>query len=306
MSESESVNVDDVERIRKICDHPFFNSVLKDVYGPRNGGAIIVLDAEDARKGVGKTSGAVALAEFFAAIFNYDMTVEDTTLSGQEYITRLQDHPGPEQPSCVLWDEAVGGGSGDSRRSMAEQNRIMGQAWQLLRTKRILSFVTLPDWNDLDSRLQKLADYRIYCLREPIGYFRSYFVGTPFEGDAVLTYGLGNGDGADRVRFPDMGKEELYRKLSKKKDQLIGADTYDADDVFAPDEDDEEEEDDGYSPEDVVDEIESRDSLEAYIDDSPGGRYINRDMLKLDYDLTEAESKTTKALMKRRFDLDVM
>lgn len=290
-----------------ITDTEFFEAVAKDVYGPREGGAIFLVDAEDARKGVGKTAAAVGLALLFAKIFDYEIQYEDLVLSGENYLQRLRDHPGKQQPSVLLWDEAVGAGSGDSRRSMAEQNRVMGQAWQLLRTKRILSFVTLPDFNDLDSRLQKLADYRIYCLREPIGYFKPYAIGTPFDGSEVLTYGFGDGSDSKRIRFPDVASEghPVYEALSQKKDELIDADSFDADDQLS-EHDDLEDEDDGMEPEEVVEEIVNRDSVDAYIEDNQGQQYINRDFLKVDYDLTDSESKVVKSLLKRRLNLNVM
>lgn len=291
----------------KVTETEFFEFVMKDVYGPREGGAIFLVDAEDARKGVGKTAGAVALALLFAQVFDYEIQREDLVLSGDNYLDRLRNHPGTHQPSVLLWDEAVGAGSGDARRSMAEQNRVMGQAWQLLRTKRILSFVTLPDFDDLDSRLQKLADYRIYCLREPIGYFQSYFIGTPFKGKEVLTYGLGAEEGAQRIRFPDVASagHPVYEALNEKKEELIDADSFDADDQFTED-DDLEDEDDGMEPEEVAEEIVNRDSVDAYIEDNQGQQYINRDLLKIDYDLTDSESKVVKSLLKRRLNLDVI
>lgn len=289
-----------------IQETEFFEAVMKDVYGPRDGGAIFLVDAQDARKGVGKTSSAVGLATLFSNYFGWEITVDDLVLSGSEYLQRLRDHPGSSQPSCVVWDEAVGAGSGDSRRSMAEQNRVLSQAWALLRTKRILSFTTLPDWDDLDSRLQKLADYRIYCLREPIGYFKAYEIGTPFKGRDIRTRGLGKEEGAQRISFPDLPSagHPLFEDLHNKKMELIDADSFDADEAFGAD--DIEEEDDGLTPQEVVDEIDARDAVEGYVSDTNGQLYIDRQLLKADYELTDEESKTVKALLKRRFELDVM
>lgn len=290
-----------------IQDTEFFEAVMKDVFGPREGGAIFLVDAQDARKGVGKTSAAVALAALFSNYFGWEITVDDLVLSGNEYLQRLRDHPAKHQPSCIVWDEAVGAGSGDSRRPMAEQNRNLGQAWQLLRTKRILSFVTLPDWDDLDSRLQKFADYRIYCLQEPIGYFKPYEIGTPFKGRDIRTRGLGKDEGAQRIAFPDLPSagHPLFEDLHAKKMELIdNGDSFDADDAFG--EDEAEEEDDGMTPQEVVEEIDSRDAVDSYISENNGQLYIQRQLLKADYDLTNEESKTVKALLERRFDLDVM
>ncbi|WP_058993599.1 hypothetical protein [Haloarcula sp. CBA1127] len=225
---------------RHIGETDFWNTVCHDVFGPRQGGAIIFMDAENARKGVAKTSGAVALARLFAKAFGYDLKKEDFTLSGGEYLKRYQEHPGHEQPSVLVLDEFVGAGSGDKRRSMAQQNVDFGSAWQLLRTKRVVTFATLPDWNEADKRLKKLADYRIWLREEPIGSFQSYKITVPFNaggGGNVRTKGLGYGEGTTRIHFPNMDANNCpyYRHLSKKKDDLIHSDTWDADDLTSSD-----------------------------------------------------------------------
>jgi len=216
----------------------FWNTVMHDVFGPRSGGAIIIVDAEDARKGVGKTVCAVALAEAFATAFDYELSEEDLCISGERFINRLQEHPGEHQPSVLVWDEAVGGGSGDSRRSMAEENVVLGRAWQTLRTKRIIQLVTLPDWNDLDKRMRKLADYRAWCQRQPIGTFKAYQIGTPFDGEGIRTTALGQGNGASRIAFPNLDTHDdpLYSRVSEMKEELIDdSDGFNANDQLAAD-----------------------------------------------------------------------
>lgn len=226
-----------------ITETKFWNTVMDDVYGVRKGGAIIFLDAENARKGVAKTSGAVALARLFSRAFRYDLQKEDLTLSGIEYLRRYQEHPGHEQPSVLVLDEFVGAGAGDKRRSMAQQNVDFGRAWQLLRTKRVITIATLPDWNEADKRLKKLADYRIWCREKPIGAFQPYKVTVPFNADgasSVRTRGLNQyGDGTRRIQFPNMDAQNdpYYRHLTKKKNELIDSESWDADHLLDDGED---------------------------------------------------------------------
>jgi len=230
-----------------VTETEFWNEIMHDVYGPRSGGAIIFVDAENARKGVAKTSGAVALARLFARAFGYELKEEDMSLSGSHYLRRYQEHPGSHQPSVLVLDEFVGGGSGDARRAMSNQNVDFGRAWQLLRTKRVVTFATLPDWNEADSRLQKYADYRVWCRERPIGYFQGYKVTVPFNGGGsgaqVQTKGLGPGMATRRIQFPNMdaNSDPLYEHLSEKKDELIHAESWDADDINGEDGDGEEE-----------------------------------------------------------------
>lgn len=231
-----------------VTETEFWNEIMHDVYGPRSGGAIIFVDAENARKGVAKTSGAVALARLFSRAFGYQLKKDDMTLSGSHYLQRYQEHPGSSQPSVLVLDEFVGGGSGDARRAMSNQNIDFGRAWQLLRTKRVVTLATLPDWNEADQRLQKYADYRVWCRERPIGYFQGYKVTVPFNGGnsggGVQTKGLGPGNDTRRIQFPNMdaNNDELYEHLSEKKDKLIHSETWDADDIEGGDGGDEGEE----------------------------------------------------------------
>lgn len=224
-----------------VTETKFWNTVMHDVYGPRSGGAIIFLDAENARKGVAKTSCAVSLARLFAKAFDYKLQPEDFTLSGAEYLSRYQQQPGEEQPSVLVLDEFVGGGAGDKRRAMSQQNVDFGRAWQLLRTRRVITIATLPDWNSADKRLKKLADYRIWCREQPMGYFQPYKVTVPFssDGPGVRTKGLNKaGSSARKIKFPNMDAagDPFYIHLGEKKGELIDSDSWDADDLVGEEE----------------------------------------------------------------------
>jgi len=223
-----------------VVNTEFWNEIMHDVYGPRKGGAIIFVDAENARKGVAKTSGAVALARLFAQAFGYDLQHEDLTLSGAEYLKRYQEQPGHDQPSVLVLDEFVGAGAGDKRRSMSNENLDFGRAWQLLRTKRVITLATLPDWNEADKRLKKLADYRVWMRERPIGSFQGYKITVPFNsvgGSIIKLKGLGDGD-TRRILFPNMDAENdtYYKHLSEKKDNLIHSDTWNANELDTEDE----------------------------------------------------------------------
>lgn len=234
---------------QSITDHvtstKFWDELMRDVYGARKGGAIIFIDAENARKGVAKTSGAVALARLLSRAFGYELKNDDMSLSGAQYLKRYQEHPGHAQPSVLVLDEFVGAGSGDARRAMSNQNVDFGRAWQLLRTKRVVTLATLPDWNEADPRLQKYADYRVWCRERPIGFFQPYKVTVPFNSNGssaqVRTKGLNrHGEGARRIKFPNMDAHDdpFYKHLTEAKDELIHSGTWDADDLT----DDEDEE----------------------------------------------------------------
>lgn len=207
----------------------FWKSLMKGVYGPRQGGARILVDAEGASTGVGKTSLAVALARLCSLTFDYDLRVDDFTLSGKEYLDRWREHPGADQPSVIVLDEVTGAGAGDSRRAISNQNVELGRAWQLMRKKRIVTICTLPHWSDADLRMRRFADYRLWCMEEPIGYFRPYKVGATFDDGTPQTYRLGE----QPIKFPDMKGEgdSFYAAVTEKKDELLDSQFFDADEL---------------------------------------------------------------------------
>jgi len=213
---------------RHLTDTNFWHDLCHGIFGPRKGGARIIVDSEDASTGVGKTGLAVYLALLLSKAFGYDIQREDMTLSGAQYLSRWRDHPGSEQPSVLILDELGGAGAGQARRAMAQQNVDLSNAWQLMRKKRIVSIVTLPHWSKADKSLRKQADYRLWCLREPIGYFRPYQVGADFNRGNVRTKGY---DDVDRIQFANMDANDspTYQHLSSLKDELLDSGYFDAD-----------------------------------------------------------------------------
>jgi len=287
-------------QLGKFGETHFAKSLIEDIEGPRDGGAIIIVDAEDARTGVGKTSAAVAFAKYTSNLFGYELQERDLVLSGQQYLNLYNLHPGEEQVSVAVWDEAVGAGSGDARRSMATENVEIGKAFQVMRQQKILSFVTLPDWGDLDSRLQRLADYRLWCRRD-IGEVQAYEIGTKFNNGQIRTRGLGPGDGAEPISFPDMkGNEDPhYLALKRKKTELIESGSLNAGDMHE-DEDEEDEEDE------QVDLFEIADKVQEEIDDytsvhgGNGTTYIDRDLIEIKHDLSRRDAKKVKSIVEKR------
>jgi len=100
-----------------LTDTDWWHDLMHGIYGPRQGGARIIIDAEGASTGVGKTGLAVYLAKLCSEAFGYKITPDDVTLSGEQYLDRWREHPGPEQPSVIILDELAGAGAGDARRS---------------------------------------------------------------------------------------------------------------------------------------------------------------------------------------------
>lgn len=215
--------------MKHVTETEWWNDLCDGIFGPRKGGARIIIDAEDAKTGVGKTGLAVFLARLLAErVFDYELTEDDLTLSGAKYLQRWREHPGEDQPSVIVLDELGGAGAGHARRAMSNQNVELGNAWQLMRKKRIVSIVTLPHWSKVDRDMRMQADYRLWCLKDPIGYFKPYQVGADFDDGEVTTDGY---DDIERIRFPNMDKHDdpVYDYLAGEKDELLESEFFDAD-----------------------------------------------------------------------------
>lgn len=214
---------------RDIGDTQFWQKLMKGVYGPRAGDARIIIDAEDSAKGCGKTGLAIFLAHLLSRVFDYDFSDDDVMLSGQQYLNRVREHPGPEQPSVIVLDELAGAGAGHAYREMSNQNVELGNWWQVMRKKRIVTLVTLPHWSKASKAMRREAEFRLHCLKEPIGFFKAYEVTTSFgEGD-IRTRRLDD----ERIGFPDVPSARVpeYVALDERKDELLDSATMDADDL---------------------------------------------------------------------------
>ncbi|MDS0223797.1 hypothetical protein NDI54_20935 [Haloarcula sp. S1AR25-5A] len=215
------------EQKEDLSDTEFWDSLMSGVYGQRAGDAKLIIDAEDSEKGCGKTGLAVFLAKILSGVFDYDFSEEDMTLSGAEYLRRVREHPGEEQPSVIILDELAGAGAGHAYREMSGQNVELGNWWQLMRKKRIVTLATVPHWGKVSKSMRREAEYRLHCLKEPIGYFKAYEVTTSFAEGDIRTRGLDD----ERIGFPDMPSrnDRHYNYLDERKDRLLASATTDAD-----------------------------------------------------------------------------
>lgn len=219
-----------------LSETDFWHDLMHGIYGPRQGGARIIIDAEGASTGVGKTGLAVYMAKVCAEAFGYELQEADITLSADEYLNRWRQHPDASQPSAIILDELSGAGAGDARRAMSSSNVNLGRSWQLMRKKRIVTITTLPHWTDADSRMRRFADYRLHCLKQPIGFFRPYEVTTSFDKGNVHTRSY---DDVQRIGFPNMdaNDDDLYQYATTLKDDLLASEVFNADELSEADDD---------------------------------------------------------------------
>jgi hypothetical protein len=287
---------------KSIEETKWWNDLMKGIYGPRKGGARIIVDAEDSATGAGKTGLAVTIARLLSRVFDYEMEREDLTLSGEHYLNRWREHPGADQPSVIILDELGGAGAGHARRAMSNQNVELGNAWQLMRKKRIVSIVTLPHWSKADKDMRQQADYRLWCRKEPIGHFQPYQVTSDFKDGGIKTKGY---DDINRISFPNLDalNDPVYEALTEKKDELLDSNTLDADEIEGNEEEDKE--DDGATLEEIADEV--AENIDDYTS-IHGGRneeYVDSDLIEIKHDISGRDAKKVKKLVDNLEEVEI-
>lgn len=251
--------------------------------------------------GDGKSYAALRLAEALYPEFS----VDDVAFTLEEFFALVEEDK-PEGSVIVLDEAGVGASHRDWYDDAHQHLNYVLQTW---RHQNRIALLTLPELDKLDS----VARSRLHGYFEMLGVDHEDQTSQaqykniktiPRTGENLFKYPRLRWDGTKR-KFKGLTfglpSEELREQYEERKQDYTAELNKTAQQAVADDEDE-----DGYSPQEVVDEIEERDAIESYLEDSPGGRYINRDLLKVDYELTENESKTVKSLLKRRFNLDVM
>tara|TARA_R100000322_G_scaffold162227_1_gene124743 strand:- start:10834 stop:11661 length:828 start_codon:yes stop_codon:yes gene_type:complete len=209
-------------------DHELFKRVCEDVDGNRQGDAKILIDSRDSRTGSAKTTCAIQLAYLFAEHFDYELQLEDFTLSHRAYLNRYQrEHPGKEQVSILVHDELSGSGSGDARRFMSNKNVNFARALETSRVRRVITLFTTPNFGFVDKKIRLLADYRIACNPRPLGTGRAYKVGNTFASGELRLRRLPGNIAWDALPEDD----PYYEHLNKQKDKLNRSRLYSFDEI---------------------------------------------------------------------------
>jgi hypothetical protein len=185
-------------------DGPFFREVAE--RKEQNRDAKIIITAKDAQTGVGKSN----LSDFVAWVFDTSVTAfsEEKITADPPYFLKLYRQL-PKGSSSVLEE----GGQLDARRSNSHQNVDVSHAWQMQRIREIVSIINLPSPEDIDSRLERLADYWINVERR--GFARVYK--KRIHPTKRVTYY----ETLQTLEWPNMDKSATFRAMDKAKRSML-------------------------------------------------------------------------------------
>lgn len=170
----------------------------------------IIITAEDSATGVGKTTLACWLALSWNPVFTGETWSAETgsTLDVSEYQRYYRDLP---PGSVLILDEAE---QLDARRSNANKNVNFSHTWMMMRTRQIVSILTLPAPSALDKRLEELAD--VWINVESRGK-------AVCHGIHMLNYGTRNKQTprTHYISWPDVSTHPEAKHLDRLKQEMI-------------------------------------------------------------------------------------
>ena len=260
------------------------------------------------REGIGKSYTAVKIANQLDSTFNADRVIFDVA----DLLEELRD--GNHEPgNFYVLDEA---GVQFGIRTWQDRAQVLAnQALQLIRDHNLGLIFTLPRLSELDSQAQGRLQAMINIVdKRPEEWVRVKWkrMSPDREGDTDKIYRIyprrKMGTGGEKrklsnVYFTPPADEELIGEYEANKqdfqeafyDETIG-------ELRGETDDGEEDEDDEMSEREIATEIASN-GVEKYADrnDSNGQPYINPNLIRVDYGLSETQAQTVKSLLNRQY-----
>jgi adenylate kinase family enzyme len=256
------------------------------------------------QEGSGKSHTAVKIAQNVDPSFNADRVIFNVA----ELLERLADGE-HERGQCYVLDEA---GVQLGVRTWQDRAQVLAnQALQLVRKHNLGLIFTLPRLSELDSQAQG----RLQALYEITEKQEGDFVEGKWKffdpdrsddtGEIYKKYPRRIQDGQrkriTRMRFaPPEG--DVVENYEEKKDEFLEA-FYEETIAELRDESvEDDEEDEDLSAKEIATELAQ--SIERVVakDGNTGKPYINRDLIRAEYDCTVADARTAKTMLEKQFD----
>jgi hypothetical protein len=255
--------------------------------------------------GSGKSWGAGRVAEAIWPGFSMD----EYAMSIEEFVEVAGDKSYPSGTGVVL-DEA--GVAANSRNWYEVANEVLNFLLQTWREQNRFAILTVPELDLIDAQVRRRFHHYIEMV--------SVDEEAQTSKAKIQHIDTNRKTGKNYYKYHRMKdstgwtKKWKYINFNPPSDPL--RDAYEAkkqeftEDLNARlldlirEENGSEEED--LSVQEVAETIVSNERVDDYISEAPGGKYIDRDLLKADWGVSEADSKQVKKLLAREVDRDVM
>jgi hypothetical protein len=251
-------------------------------------------------EGSGKSWTALKIAEVIDPTFDADRVMFDPH-TFMEQLTAWKD-AGETRGKMIVVDEA---GVGIGSRSWYDKDQIqLNKVLQVIRSENMGMLFTLPRLSELDSqtrgRLRAMIEMDAMRPGEyaDVKYLR-WFPARDERSKVYRKYPIiGDGDAMRKVRRLRFGppSRELVDGYEARKDQFQS-------DLYAETTDQIGDDDGERSVKDIAEEI-FEESLEEYISISASNKieYIDKELIAIDYDISEHRANKVKKLLERERD----
>lgn len=259
------------------------------------------------REGLGKSGTALKIAE----MVDPEMDADQVMFEPVDFLQKLREwkEEGTTKGRMVVADEA---GVGLGNRTWYEKDQIkFAQILQLIRSENMGLLFTLPRAVELDSQIRK---GRLHAVIEILSKREGDFTEVTWESvvptrkfrDDVYTPKPrvkvnGVKHKIDTLKFGPPS-DELWQAYESLKDDFQAKEYREAQEGMEDDDDSEGDED---SPVDVaVDAVVNGSQLADVVSKHGGNgrRYVDADLLRYEFDLSQSEAKTAKSVIEKQVD----
>jgi len=251
--------------------------------------------------GDGKSWASLRCAE----IIDPDFSIEQVAFDIVEFMRLVMDDSLDQGQPIILEEGSVEAGAYDWHSASNDVFRKVLDTW---RHQNRMAIINLPNFQALEKGARRRTDAIIEMQEAKPwkGYSQAKFKEVHYNNisDHFTTpFPILEGKKRKFIRFNEPS-EELREAYEKRKEEYTSELNEELLEQLLEDREEAEKEDLG--PEDIAERIVDQGDLDTYIADNHGQKYIDRDLIELDYDIGARKSKKVKKLLKKEKNVDVM
>ncbi|WP_121744898.1 zonular occludens toxin domain-containing protein [Natronorubrum halophilum] len=252
--------------------------------------------------GSGKSWASIRIAE----AVDPDFSIDQVAFGVREFMELVTDDS-LGRGSVIVFEEASVEAS--AHEWYSKSNQVLSNVLDTWRHQNRGAIFTLPAFG----QLQKTARGRMSALvqmhekNEDAGYTIAKYKRCQQNTDTGKIYKKYSTLNGKRYKYLTLRppSEELRQAYEEKKSQYTRDLNEELlEELIAAEE--EKKKDEDQDPKDIYNKITSEGAISEYISDNHGQQYIDRDLIELEYDIGDKQSRKVKALLKKDVDDNVM
>lgn len=251
--------------------------------------------------GDGKSMASLRIAE----TIDPDFTIDQVANSIVEFLQLVMDDSLGQGSVIVLEEASIEASAYDWH---SDSNRVFAKVLDTWRNQNRMAIINLPTF----TKLEPGARQRTTGLVEMVEAvpWRDYSVAkfkkphhNNITGDFWKQFPTIKGKVRKHMRF-QLPSEDLIEAYDKVKEEYTTQLNEELLENLLQEE--AEEEARQQTPQDIADEILAEEGVEEYVKDNYGQKYIDRDLIELEYGIGDSKSKKVRKLIEQEVDVDVL